>query len=338
MFCSYCQTSLSENGARCPTCGAPPPSRGKEQNNLAGSAGQPPLSQPLQQGPQSLRQWRNSLQPQAEQSLPQPVAPFAQQVPPQLWEHSPVQQAPPQQPSPEQQQGMLLVPYQSGMQLQTALAANPTQMIPLQMINQMLPALPEADGGMIYVPPMYTKPRAIIPKYRAISGLLIVIIVSLLVCAAAGYLANTSGWTHRMLVATGIIVPQSIQPTAVPNFVAPQQNLRGQAPAADIIPSAALTLNIDPQTGVAREVTNHFQVNELFYLTYAIATPNSNGKVIIKWYTNNNLFTTIISDPIAAGSSNKNGSTQMRYVTPTAGKVEMWWNDKNDDQLAQTLF
>jgi len=233
---------------------------------------------------------------------------------------------------------MLLMPYQSGVQLQTALAANPTQVIPLQMINQMLPALPETDGGMIYVPPMYTKPRAIIPRYRAISGLLSVIIVSLLACAGVGYYANTSGLTHRMLVVTGIVVPKSIKPTPVPDFPAPEPNVKGQVPAADIIPSAALTINIDPKTGVARQVTNRFQVNQLFYLTYAIATPKTDGKVIIKWYTNDNVFTTITSDPIAAGSSNKNGSTQMRYGTPATGKVEILWSDQKGDQLAQTLF
>src|SRR5260370_11946917 len=81
----------------------------------------------------------------------------------------------PAQPNPP---SMLPVPYQGA----------------LQSMSQNLPAaapLAPADGS-IYVPPVYTKPRAIIPRYRAISGLISVLIVFALLCAGTTYYAKAT--------------------------------------------------------------------------------------------------------------------------------------------------
>lgn len=295
------------------------------------------VSQPPEKS-QLLWQWQDgeeSTQAQKQQPWRNPSAPLGPQGQPHLWEQSPVQNS--QQQVQQREPAMLPVPYQGGMQLQTAVAANGTQMIPIQMVEQMLPALPEAEGGMIYVPPMYTKPRAIITKYRAISGLLSIFIVALLVCSGASYFANASGLLYHISIASGLALPASLKPTSIPILPTPPPNIAGQPPASDIIPSAALTANIDPVTNVARQAENKFGINQKFYLAYSIHTLNNDGKVITKWYTNNNPFKIISSDTVAAGSS-KNGALAMKYVAPTSGKVEIWWSDKTGQQLAQTLF
>ncbi|MBV8695016.1 MAG: hypothetical protein JO183_05955, partial [Ktedonobacteraceae bacterium] len=99
-----------------------------------------------------------------------------------------------------QEQSRLPVLYQNGVSSQQVEAFQPNQM-------SMLPALPDEAHGAIYVPPMYTETRAIIPRYRAISGLLSVIVVVLLMCAGTGYYAKTSGVLSRIGQALGLELP-----------------------------------------------------------------------------------------------------------------------------------
>src|ERR687883_1190895 len=88
------------------------------------------------------------------------------------------------QHGPGEQHSLLPVPYQSGVMQQAGSAGHQAQnaahgLIPLQDPTQLASMLPSQseEYGSIYIPPMYTKPRAIIPRYRIISGFLSVLIV-----------------------------------------------------------------------------------------------------------------------------------------------------------------
>jgi hypothetical protein len=234
-----------------------------------------------------------------------------------------------------QGQSLLPVPYQGGNQLVDLSQATSMPIVPMQTIEQLLPSLPEMEGS-VYVPPMYTKPRPIIPRYRAVSGFLSFILVLLLLCGGSFYFARTAGWLHNIALATGLRTPTSQQPTATPPISDPANAQQG--PAHDIIPSATLTTNIDPATKLARQPQKIFGVNVPFYLAYSIHNPKKDGRVVVKWYTGGNLYRTIVSDQVVKAGSAVNGSTQMQISLPTSGKVEIYWSDAGGEQLAQTLF
>src|SRR5260370_29798034 len=113
-------------------------------------------------------------------------------------------------PGPAQQNApsMLPVPYQSA----------------LQSTSQNLPAaapLAPADGS-IYVPPVYTKPRAIIPRYRAISGLISVLVVFALLCAGTTYYAKATGKFSFLHQIVGDARPANVKPTPTIMLPTPQ--------------------------------------------------------------------------------------------------------------------
>ena len=94
----------------------------------------------------------------------------------------------------QEQQSLLPVPYEPGMALQSAERQSTIslQLVPDHAIQHLLIPQQEA-AATVYVAPMYTKPRPIVPKYRVVSGLLSIIIMALVVCAGAGYYAQTQG-------------------------------------------------------------------------------------------------------------------------------------------------
>lgn len=206
------------------------------------------------------------------------------------------------------------------------------QLIPEHTINHLLPEIAETPES-VYVPPLYTKPRPLIPRYRIISGTLSVLIVVLLLCGGVGYYAKVSGTIDRVFHQfTG----QRLTAGATPTFVAladpPHKTDMG--PAAKFIPSGTTTLRIDQANNVALETDQVFTVNQPFYVTYTLQLPQGEeGRVTVKWYMNGQFYRPITSDLIK-GSTTKNGSLQMQYTQAAEGTVEIWWKD----QMAERFY
>lgn len=247
---------------------------------------------------------------------------------------------------------MLPVPYQGGMSLQRAFPMPGTQMqqpfpmtgMELQQVfqpgalqvmpnrDQMLPALPDEEAPT-YVPPMYTKPRAIIPRYRIISGFLSVMIVLLLACSGSIYYAKASGKLAFLQQIYGTSRPPSLQNTPSVQIPNPPDKV-DTGPAIKIIPSAATASRIDPKTNIPLQLENTFKVGTIFYVTYS-AKPPKVGKVVLKWYMNNIFYRSMESTPLdPKATPTVNGNVQMVYQSPASGSVEIYW----DDQLAQRLY
>ena len=192
---------------------------------------------------------------------------------------------------------------------------------------------------------MYTKPRPIIPRYRIISGLLSVLIVTALLCTGAGYYAKVSGKLDAVRQFITGTTPNSIQPTATAQPIDPGTQLNSTSAAAITISSAALTthLSTTKNSFFVVKTDSVFKVNQTFYLIYSVQNPKTQGIVSLKWYTscqkanfqNCMFFTETVSGTVAANPSGYyDGKVVMHYDIPTQGKVELYWNN----QLAQTLY
>lgn len=193
-----------------------------------------------------------------------------------------------------------------------------------------LPALPDLDmGEAVYIPPMYTNPRPIIPRYRAISGLLSVLIVCILFCSGAGYYAQASGKIAMLRQAVGIDRPQSLKPTPAQALPDPKSS-PDYGPAANVINSASTGSKVDAQY-IVLQPANTFKPGQTIYLTYSVQTQKKPGVVTIKWYTNGQLYSTYQSQPIKGGTGT---SFQVKYPKAAEGKVELYWNN----QLAIALY
>jgi hypothetical protein len=320
MLCPYCNAFRPANKAPCPQCKALSP-LAKE---ASGSYQVPPAPDiwggPITPGTDS--GWSNqrpqgSFQREAHDNT--------------LWGQVMGSQAAPDH-AQQQYPSMLPVPYQGGIGApqQTLKVATPD--LPTihtrTAYGSMAPAIPGEDEP-IFVPPMYTKPRAIIPPYRAISGLISVIIVFAMLCTGAGFYAKATGKLAFLHQVYGDARPGNIKstqsttlpvPTPAPNF----------GPASIIINSATTASKIDEKTAQPISPTNQFKVGDTIYLTYSVH-PKSPGTVTARWYTNNNLYQ--LSDPISIKDA-VSGYIQMQFLQPLEGKVELYWND----QIAVTLF
>jgi hypothetical protein len=268
-------------------------------------------------------------------SWQQPSGQLADQANPMpSWQQTGAQNATQEPLGQSGQQNMLPVPYKGGSALEPA-GRQPTislQLVPEQAISHLLPAEPLPAPDIVHVAPMYTKPRPIIPKKRAVNGLISVIVVSLLLCVAAGYAANATGiWGNIVSFYTG--KPVSNIATQNVNIPAPAQPIPG--PAYNNIPSAALASRIDSNNQPI-EQKDTFSPGQTFYVTFSVQPDKGKtGVEQVKWYTNNNLFQP--SKPISVPyqpSKTSNFKMSMMFPTPVSGKVELYWNGK----LAETLF
>ena len=207
-------------------------------------------------------------------------------------------------------------------------------MVTMPETSQLAPALPTQaeEHAAIYIPPMYTKPRAIIPRYRIISGLLSVLIVFALLCTGASYYAKASGRLDYLSRVSGGILPPNLRPTPSPPLPDPPDQV-DQGPAYLIIPSAIITAHVDPKDlFFALKSDTVFKPGQTFYIIYSVQHPQTKGVVVIKWYTDGIPYTSV-SSPIDAGA-NVTGKTAMQYARPTEGSVELYWNN----MLAQRLY
>jgi hypothetical protein len=266
---------------------------------------------------QSTGMWQN---PQPQLPFPPAQMPFP---PAQPWGNS--QLSPTQTTGEQQQQSLLPALYQPPM---GGMPPAGQGLIPLQEQHggDMLPSLPE---NATYIAPMYTKPRALIPRYRAISGLLSVIIVTLLLCGGLSYYAKTSGRLNAFAQMVGVVPPPNVRPTATATLAVPATpQITG--PAYAIINSATTTDRLNSQH-VAVDQNDVFRPGETIYLTYSVQRPKTPGIVTIKWYTNNVFYTQSQTQQIDVAI---NGYTTEQFSMPLEGKVELYWNN----ELAITLF
>lgn len=338
MLCPSCKNFRPANNAPCPFCQAPSP-LGQNQATGQGSgwSGQQPFGGSGVWGGlgASEADWNA-----ASGQLAFPTSPWqnASNSAQQLAFSTTAQQSgnafwpqtfDAEQAGPEAGSSLLPMPYQGPLPAQ-GLMIIPNGFSTLnERMNTLVPALPEADQeAPLYVPPMYTKPRPLISRYRAVSGMLSVLIVFGLLCTAAGYYAQTTGklvffqklfGTYAppaITTQTGALTVPSLQQTVVPNSV---------------ITSAAITnrANIDLNTGIIANEVNQFNVNDIIYLTCNFAP--TKGTVMVKWYNGKNLYHTAqkVTDGKAAGVL-----FEIVYALSAEGKAEIYWNN----QLQITLF
>lgn len=227
---------------------------------------------------------------------------------------------------------MSLVPYQPqpGPNAQSLMALPngfPTLDPNVRAVNPLLPALPDQEE-MAYIPPMYTKPRPIIPRYRAISGLLSVIVVFALLCSGAGYFAQVTGKLTPLEKFLGLYSPAAMATGSQALPVPPTQQTPG--PASAIVYSVGLGASFS--NGQVPTYTNQFTVGQTIYLACSVNAPVA-GTVTVKWYTNGNYDKSTPSKPIPANNSVTVDITT-QFATPARVKADIYWNN----QLADTLF
>ncbi len=234
-------------------------------------------------------------------------------------------------------QSLLPVPYQE--------RPNPNSLVPLptgfptlspnvRAVNSLLPALPDQEAP-VYVPPMYTKPRPVIPRYRAISGLISMIVVFALLCGGSVYLAQVTGKLTPLEKFFGFYAPPSIASTGRMLPVPSAQQTPG--PGNKVITSVGLGNSIDPQSHLVPIYSNQFNAGQTIYLTCSINTTKP-GTIITKWYTNNNFYKEL-PQPVTDPKTQNQGLFQMIYGQPAEGKVEVYWVDQQgNQQLAATLL
>lgn len=203
--------------------------------------------------------------------------------------------------------------------------AFPTIDINVRRASSMLPALPDTEAP-VYIAPMYYKQRAIIPRYRAISGLLSVLIVFGLLCTGAGYYAQTTGKLTPLEKLLGLYSPAKVSNVATTQLKVPS-DLPNPGPAAVNL-QATLASSIDMQTGVVRIATNNFTIMQTMYLV-CIITTTTPGTIKTKWYTDNNFFKE--TDKSLTAADINAGHTEVvvpeQYPFSTEGKVEVDWNN-----------
>ncbi len=335
MFCTYCKTARVENEAPCPYCGAPSPLLGKSRNNSRGMS-MPDAEVAENPATASNTLW-NAQTPQLSFESPMPAwspsnTPAQNSMP--AWPQPDMAQSAIQVQNPfSQSPGQALVPYQ-GIPSETRQPTMALQILPEQAAEHLLPAISQAPQP-VYVAPMYTKPRPIIPKYRAISGLLSVLIIALLLCGAAGYYAQVTGKLNAIGVFFGTTSLPDVNSTTartLPN--PPDQTANDHGVAYATIPVATTTSAIDPKSNFPRNEQTAFTVDQTFYVTFTVLHPNKNGTVLAKWYTNNQFYKQTLDKTVINANETQNGSIEVLYAVPTEGAVELYWNN----QLAQRLY
>ena len=237
----------------------------------------------------------------------------------------------------EKQQSLLPVPYQgqpgvNEQALSLLPMSFPTISPGIQQVNSLVPALPDSDQeAPVYVPPMYTKPRPIIPRYRAISGLISVIIVFALLCGGASYYAQVTGKLTGLEKLFGFYTPPSV--TAAQKTLPVPSNQLVQGPAANVVYSVGISNKVDNTTGMVPVEVNQFTADEVIYLTCS-ARPPKDGVLTVKWYSNGSLYQNIDTPIFKAKGVQQTAILHISYGLPSEGKVEVYWNH----QLAATVL
>ncbi|MBA2394446.1 MAG: hypothetical protein H0V70_17085 [Ktedonobacteraceae bacterium] len=322
MFCNYCKSARPENEAPCPNCGAPSSLLGQFQGGNQGTG--EPVSTAWNASAISFnQQWNNNQIPQFSPSWQQNAGSQPQPIP-QQW-GMPTQA--------QQPQSLLPVPYTGNAQEENQQPS--MQMIPFQ---HMVPALPDEQAETVYVPPMYTKPRPIIPRYRIISGMLSVLIVSLFVCGGGAYYAQSNGLLTNVERMVGAVRPANVAASSARNIPDPPQQSAIPGPASNVITAATTTLHMIGNT--PREQDTVIPVGTPFYVTFS-AKPPKQGNIMVKWYMNGQYYKSTPSQKTIDPKQDPtvNGFVTMTYIIPATGVAELYWVTQGQTpQLAQKLY
>lgn len=233
-------------------------------------------------------------------------------------------------PGAEKQQSLLPVPYQGpqGPAAQSLAVGFPTIGPGVQAVNSLVPALPETgQEEPVYVPPMYTKPRPLIPRYRAVSGLISMLLVFAVLCGGLGYYAQVTGKLVGIEKFFGGYTPPSINSTQHPLAVPSNQVVFAKDPTKQVIDSVGISNK--QSEGQVATLVNQFTVGETIWMTCSANTMSikEKGNVKIKWYTNNHFYQLSTSQPIQANQSATAVFHQV-FGQATEGKAEVYWNDQ----------
>jgi hypothetical protein len=329
MLCPSCNNFRPATNAPCPICQGPSPLAGDawgaaSNNNWANPPGQLPFSSTSWPDipDAATQQWDF---PTANQS------PFTRQPEASggtLWTQmmSPSAENPGASAASMQPQSLLPVPYQQQMGVMPTRFSNE-----IQTINPLLPALPDSgEGAPVFVAPMYTKPRPLIPRYRAISGLLSVLVVFGMLCAGSAYYAQVSGKISGIQKLFGTYAPSSLAATQHALAVPTTRVIDG--PASSVITSVAIGNTIDKENGLVPNYVNEFSVDQEFWLSCSVHASKP-GSIMVQWYTNNNRWLNSSRD-ISKANLQSTADFPQSYAQPSEGKVEIYWSGK----LAETLL
>ncbi|WP_137686400.1 hypothetical protein [Thermosporothrix hazakensis] len=239
------------------------------------------------------------------------------------------------QPAPNAQSYWSVEPEQpqAPSQLPIAVAnGGPVSMVPVQRVEEILPALPEEEGS-VYIPQMYTKPRPVIPRRRIISGFLSMLIVTLLLCGGAGYYAKVSGMLDNIQRFIGISSPPPIQPASAQKNI-PDPKKREPGPAANMV-DLAVFASTTTENGNPGVVGDTFAPGTKFYFVTGIKLDKNPATITIKVYTDGEIF----NEETRQTKTTKDGDRQnivlpLIFDTPLSGQVEVYWNGK----LAQRSY
>ena len=327
MLCPSCHIVRPENTAPCPQCFAPSPLVGGQGGGDYASFSPATWGEPMTSN--SNGQWDNPVPPNGFQAHDNSL--WAQVMAPQSMQGIQTQGA--QNVSQNEQQAtMLPVPYAGG-QLPFPVMMSP-DLTTIQLAENggtggaLVPAPPNEEGT-IYVPPMYTKPRPIIPRYRIISGFISFFVVIGLLCGGTAYYAKVTGRLTflRQLYDPHFANIQSSQATPLPDPSA----VATFGPAHSIINSATTASSIEPTTSEPRNPTNKFQVGDTIYVTYSVHAPKA-GVVTFKWYMGNLIYVTKPFN-IPYAKNGVSAYTTEIYARPAEGMVELYWNGQLAIQL-----
>jgi hypothetical protein len=331
MLCPSCNNFRPANNSLCPHCQAPSPLVGSAPGGNSAASGNPNWNPQSGQVPFPSTFWQGPANG-SEQQMPFPQAPQTGN----LW----MQVMSPLDGQPAAQQS--LVPYQEPQQQ----SPNSLMVLPnafptihtggAQGANPLLPALPTGEEQPVYIAPHYTKPRPIIPRYRAISGLISMLIVGALLCGGVGYYAQATGKLVFLQKMFGNYTPPKISIQQNMLKVPSMQGTPGPV-WGKVITSAAISDAVDHTTNQVTNEVNQFIVHQTIYITCS-ANTTAAGTIILKLYTNNNLYATL-SKPVAAKTQG-NAYFSDTYNEPAEGRAEIYWADAqgNNAQLAITLL
>jgi|GEM_PF-528026 len=206
----------------------------------------------------------------------------------------------------------------------------PTLSPNVRAVNSLLPALPDQEEP-VYIPPLYTKPRPIIPRYRAVSGMLSVLIVFTLLCGGAGYFAQVTGKLTPLEKFLGFY--------NAPAMTTGQQALpvpsteQTPGPANNIVYSVGLGTSVDKNSGQVTTYVNQFTVEQTIHIVCSLNI-TAPGTLKVKWYTNNNYDTSSVQTTPPNKTGSYTAGFTIAFATPAQVRADVYWNDK----LADTLF
>lgn len=334
MLCPACNNFRPVNEAPCPWCNAPAGAlRGGYNASSAAGQQQAPFDNSWGGPDAPASSWQDAAPPGVQQLG------FANREAPPGGENGWWAQSSGMGTGGQREQSLLPVPYQDpGQPSPRSLVPLPTGFPTLgpnvRAVNSLVPVLPDQEAP-VYVPPMYTRPRPIIPRYRAISGLISVIVVFTLLCTGGLYLAQVTGRLTPLEKFLGFYAPPSLASTASTLPVPSVQQTPG--PGNKVITSVGLGNSIDPQSHLVPIYANQFTAGQTIYLTCSINSTRQ-GTIVTRWYTNNNFYRGL-DQPVSDPKTQNQGLFKMVYGQPAEGRVEVYWGDQQGkQQLAATLL